>query len=160
MVVDVSAQAIHQTVLRTGRLDAPSIRALVGAVEHQRRVEWSLLNAPHEAEISLYCHLPPPQRLGSSALNIWSERHRRYGLFFRRGPQFIVVKDQRLTDNASLFYIRGQLIACVEELRDSTSHRCARCDSLVEASLAVDIDGCRVFLVPRMLYPPIPALAV
>ncbi len=135
------------------------IDVLRTAASQVREVDWSSDHLTDD-QARLFEHLPPPQGCSDAAAR-WRRLHAYGSLFFRQGPGFLSIRDQRSWLEPSAYKISdAALLSCIDLLQRPSRHVCAHCMVLEDEFLAANSDGWRLFLPIRLRYPPVPFLGV
>jgi hypothetical protein len=133
---------------------------LRNSAEAAQRVNWVADTPVSQSLADLLEHLPPPRSGGGPGGALWRERHRYGGLYYRRGPGFISVRERRSQQEAAVFTLTAQALQCWRELSTPTTHLCPSCAGLEDERLVLRAGEFRVALPFRLRFPPTPFLAI
>lgn len=135
------------------------VNLLRTAASQAQPVDWCSDHLTDD-QVRLFEHLPPPYGCSDAAAR-WREKHDYGSLFFRQGPGFLSVRDQRSWLEPAAYKISDdRLRSCIEQLQRPSRHVCAQCALLDEEFLTANSDGWRLFLPIRLRFPPVPFLGV
>lgn len=126
------------------------------------RVRWRAQQDAPAYLVRLLHHLAPPEGPGPG-LSEWRHRHEYGLLYYRMGPDFVLVRENRGGLDGALYEIYDpELVACFLAHYEPTQqpHMCARCSELLDAELTLALGSITVALPQRLRYPPVPFLSV
>ncbi|MFI5957436.1 DUF5825 family protein [Cryptosporangium sp. NPDC051539] len=104
----------------TPRETLTAIRLLREAAGLAAAVEWSL-ETTDAVPLWQLAHLPPPRHavgLTPDALERWRSNYRYALCYYRRGPGFVVLRDERRGENTPLTIADAATVTALEALRD------------------------------------------
>ncbi len=170
----VAAFDIEHTIslsARVPRATVEFIHFLRDAMSFGLKVHWHCHN-DLGIDVRLLTHLPPPvaNESADSSLRQWQDEHSFGRFYWRRGPEFVLVKDTRpIVKGARYILDDSRSVVAFSRLQDPTELNLLAVESdeigaavhlLIDEGIAIQVGGWAVALPYRMRNWPVPYTAV